>query len=49
MGKPVMNFREFFRSGTRSSPYAWQERLAEDLTCRSLLINIPTGLGKTAA
>jgi CRISPR-associated endonuclease/helicase Cas3 len=23
--------------------------LAEDLTCRSLLINIPTGLGKTAA
>jgi CRISPR-associated endonuclease/helicase Cas3 len=39
----------FFRAATGGhSPYPWQIRLAEDPVCRSRLIDIPTGLGKTA-
>jgi ERCC4-related helicase len=42
------SFPAFFQTATGNSPYAWQEQLAEDSNCRSLLVNIPTGLGKTA-
>ncbi|MFQ3577476.1 MAG: hypothetical protein SNJ52_00480 [Verrucomicrobiia bacterium] len=49
----MMTFRVFFEEATRHPPYDWQERLARGpsepvSSCRSLLINIPTGLGKTA-
>lgn len=47
-----MKFTEFFQTATGyysdSSPYPWQERLANDPVCHSRLIDIPTGLGKTA-
>lgn len=49
-----MKFAAFFRQATRgeNSPYDYQSRLAGgDLgtDCSSQLINVPTGLGKTAA
>jgi len=49
-----MNFDDFFKAATRhvSGPFDYQRRLAggdSGCTCESLLINIPTGLGKTAA
>ena len=47
-----MTFEDFFRSATGNKPYAYQSRLAggdSGRACESLLINIPTGLGKTAA
>ena len=53
-----MTFPEFFKAATGNSPYEYQCRLAcgplvEPLLggtdCHSQLINIPTGLGKTAA
>src|SRR6266581_7254454 len=47
-----MNFREFFRAATGYEPYDYQCRLAggdAGCKCESRLINIPTGLGKTAA
>jgi Reverse gyrase len=46
-----MTFEDFFRSATGNKPYAYQSRLAggdSGRACESLLINIPTGLGKTA-
>jgi CRISPR-associated endonuclease/helicase Cas3 len=54
-----MNFPEFFHAATGNGPYDWQRRLArgdklegeapsEPIPCQSRLINIPTGLGKTA-
>lgn len=46
------SFDEFFRHATGNAPYAYQRRLANDTAgraCASQLINIPTGLGKTAA
>ena len=43
-----MDFDAFFRTATGHPPYDWQRRLAEDPDCRSRLIDIPTGLGKTA-
>lgn len=54
-----MNFPELFQTATGHPPYDWQVRLACGVShgqssnlsgtpCRSLLINIPTGLGKTA-
>ena len=46
------NFASFFKHITGSSPYDYQSRLAggdEGRVCESLLIDIPTGLGKTAA
>src|SRR5580692_11230940 len=46
-------FDQFFSSGAHfSEPYDYQRRLAggdSGTICRSQLINIPTGLGKTAA
>lgn len=47
-------FDAFFRiaTGHTKGPHAYQRRLAGDTAgrpCESLLINIPTGLGKTAA
>ncbi len=47
-----LSFDTFFQSATGNSPYDYQSRLAgsdSDTACRSQLINIPTGLGKTAA
>lgn len=43
-----MNFESFFQTATGNKPYDWQRRLAEDSECQSRLIDIPTGLGKTA-
>ena len=44
------DYRQFFEKATGGrTPYDYQIRLAEDPECKSLLINIPTGLGKTAA
>lgn len=45
-----MTYSEFFKAATghEHSPYSWQERLATSETCESRLIDIPTGLGKTA-
>lgn len=45
-------FDAFFKSATGNTPYAYQRHLAGGDTgrpCASQLINIPTGLGKTAA
>jgi CRISPR-associated endonuclease/helicase Cas3 len=47
-----MNFIDFLQAATGNSPYHFQRRLAggdAGTECRSQLINIPTGLGKTAA
>ncbi len=47
-----MSFANFFQAATGNLPYAYQSRLAGrdcGTDCRSRLINIPTGLGKTAA
>jgi ERCC4-related helicase len=48
---PAPDFAEFFKAATANTPYDYQRRLAGDgagRPCDSLLINIPTGLGKTA-
>jgi len=47
-----MTFDQFFEAATGHPPYDYQRRLAESdavRRCQSQLINIPTGLGKTAA
>jgi CRISPR-associated endonuclease/helicase Cas3 len=47
-----LQFDGFFQKATGNSPYAYQSRLAGNdsgTTCNSQFINIPTGLGKTAA
>ncbi len=47
-----MTFKAFFQAATDNTPYDYQSRLAgndSDAACDSQLINIPTGLGKTAA
>ncbi len=45
-----MTFDDFFATATDGNqPYDYQRRLAEDPACQSRLIEIPTGLGKTAA
>ena len=47
-----MTFEEFFEVATRHAPYDYQQRLAggdSGRPCESQLINVPTGLGKTAA
>lgn len=42
------DYQSFFRNVTgHASPRAWQTRLSEEAACRSRLIRIPTGLGKT--
>lgn len=43
-----LSYSQFFKAATGNAPYDWQTRLAEDPTCQSRLIDIPTGLGKTA-
>lgn len=43
-----MCFKSFFQQTTGNPPYGWQTRLANDTGCKSRLIDIPTGLGKTA-
>lgn len=47
--KTAHSFDDFFKAATGHSPYGWQLRLGEDPECQSRLIDIPTGLGKTAA
>lgn len=43
------SFLDFFKAATgKSEPYVYQESLAS-LPCKSRLISVPTGLGKTAA
>lgn len=46
------DFAAFFEAATGNVPYGYQRRLAGNTAgrpCESQLINIPTGLGKTAA
>jgi len=48
----MMTFEQFFEAATRHAPYDYQRRLAggsAGRACESQLINVPTGLGKTAA
>ena len=46
----MMTFEQYFTTATGGNqPYDYQRRLAEDSACESRLIEIPTGLGKTAA
>jgi hypothetical protein len=47
----LRNFDEFWRAalGDKFTPFGYQRRLAEDPECKSRLIDIPTGCGKTAA
>ena len=48
----MMTFEEFFKAATGHAPYDYQRRLAgggAGRPCESQLINVPTGLGKTAA
>ncbi len=55
---PAPDFATFFKTATDGqTPYQYQRRLAgapedasptEPFPCQSQLINIPTGLGKTA-
>jgi CRISPR-associated endonuclease/helicase Cas3 len=45
-------FDDFFHTATSNTPYNYQSRLAGSdagTDCHAQLINIPTGLGKTAA
>lgn len=46
-----VSYNSFFRTATECLPYDYQRRLAGDSSgdCHSRLINVPTGLGKTAA
>ena len=43
-----MTFEQFFEAATRHAPYNYQRRLA-GRACEPQIINVPTGLGKTAA
>jgi len=48
----MMTFDQLFEAATGHAPYEYQRRLAGGdggRPCESQLINIPTGLGKTAA
>jgi hypothetical protein len=46
----TMTFEQFLSTTTGGNqPYDYQRRQAEDSACQSRLIEIPTGLGKTAA
>src|ERR1017187_9263740 len=48
----MMMFEQFFEAATRHAPYDYQQRLAggdAGRPCTSQFINLPTGLGKTAA
>lgn len=45
------DFEKFFElaTGITTGPFDYQRRLAEDPECKSRLIKVPTGCGKTAA
>ncbi|HEY4983634.1 MAG TPA: hypothetical protein VIJ24_01080, partial [Verrucomicrobiae bacterium] len=48
----MMTFEQLFHAATGHAPYDYQRRLATGDAgrhCESQLINVPTGLGKTAA
>lgn len=49
----IEEFRNFFRAATGAKPYPYQERLAtrhaNGGVPGSLLVDVPTGAGKTAA
>src|ERR1017187_5553168 len=48
----MMTFEQLFKAATGHAPYDYQQRLAggdAGRPCESQLINVPTGLGKTAA
>src|ERR1035441_5638033 len=48
----MMTFEQLFKAATGHAPYDYQQRLAggdSGRPCESQLINVPTGLGKTAA
>src|ERR1035438_5001900 len=48
----MMTFEQLFKAATGHAPCDYQQRLAggdADRPCESQLINVPTGLGKTAA
>jgi CRISPR-associated endonuclease/helicase Cas3 len=51
MSASIPSFNRFFELATGQRPYEYQVRLAgnDGADCHSLLINVPTGLGKTAA
>ena len=52
MNQGQMNFDDFFEAATGHVPYDFQRRLAVTAlpgSCESRLIQVPTGLGKTAA
>ena len=43
-----MTYDEFFKTATGGNvPHNWQSELGSDAACRSRLIRIPTGMGKT--
>ena len=47
-----MTFEQLFEAATGHAPYDYQQRLAvrdAGRACESQFINVPTGLGKTAA
>lgn len=44
-GRHVVGFDEFFRTAVGKAPFSFQQRFACELPP---LVNIPTGLGKTA-
>lgn len=43
------DFKKFFKTATGHDAFDYQRPLAEDPDCKSRLIDIPTGCGKTAA
>lgn len=43
----MQDFESMFEALTGNKPLSWQRRLASEQLCRSRLIRIPTGLGKT--
>ncbi len=43
----MMSYSEAFKRFTGFSPHGWQTGLGKDSRCRSRLIRIPTGMGKT--
>ena len=45
----VAGFDQFFQTALGQDAFDYQRRLAEQPECKSCLINVPTGCGKTAA
>jgi CRISPR-associated endonuclease/helicase Cas3 len=48
----IPSFETFFGRATSNEPYGYQKRLADDTdttSCHQQVIDVPTGLGKTAA